>query len=86
MVNVADLSTGGRGHLTPEAARVLRDARYRRGLTVRTTAQRAGVSPAFVSRLERGERRPRVASAARLFDASGIRPDGAEIVLREVAP
>ncbi|MET7622771.1 helix-turn-helix domain-containing protein [Streptomyces sp. NPDC005408] len=42
----------------PDVAPRLRDLRRRRGLTLEAAAQRAGLSPAHLSRLETGNRQP----------------------------
>lgn len=42
----------------PDVAPRLRDLRRRRGLTLEAAAQRAGLSPAHLSRLETGRRQP----------------------------
>ncbi|MER5459710.1 XRE family transcriptional regulator [Streptomyces sp. NPDC002668] len=42
----------------PDVAPRLRDLRRRRGLTLEAAAQRAGLSPAHLSRLETGHRQP----------------------------
>ncbi|MFJ6521608.1 helix-turn-helix domain-containing protein [Streptomyces filamentosus] len=44
--------------LVPDVAPQLRALRRRRGLTLETAAQRAGLSPAHLSRLETGNRQP----------------------------
>ncbi|MET7860983.1 XRE family transcriptional regulator [Streptomyces sp. NPDC005318] len=49
---------GGVADELPEVAPRLRDLRRRRGLTLEAAAQRAGLSPAHLSRLETGRRQP----------------------------
>lgn len=49
---------GGVATTLPEVAPRLRDLRRRRGLTLEAAAQRAGLSPAHLSRLETGHRQP----------------------------
>ncbi|MFJ1847757.1 helix-turn-helix domain-containing protein [Streptomyces sp. NPDC088146] len=49
---------GGVADELPEVAPRLRDLRRSRGLTLETAAQRAGLSPAHLSRLETGRRQP----------------------------
>ncbi|MCX4820708.1 XRE family transcriptional regulator [Streptomyces sp. NBC_01142] len=49
---------GGSATTLPEVAPRLRDLRRRRGLTLEAAAQRAGLSPAHLSRLETGHRQP----------------------------
>ena len=52
--------------LDPDTAAELRLARKRLGLSLRQAARRARISPSYLSRLERGLRAPRVATAMRL--------------------
>lgn len=59
--------TQGRGALSPRAARLLKQARTRRGLTLRRAAREVGVNPGYLSRLERGLRRPSIEVACRLI-------------------
>jgi transcriptional regulator with XRE-family HTH domain len=54
-----------------EAARVLRYARRRAGLTQRALALRAGVPQPAIARIERGAVSPRVVTLAQLLAAAG---------------
>lgn len=54
-----------------DAARVLRQARLRAGLTQRELAARAGVSQSVVGRIESGAVIPRVDTLDRLLAAAG---------------
>lgn len=85
MDNDEVLLTEGRRHLTDEAAAVLREARRRRGLTVRGAAALAGLSPGYLSRLENAQRAPREPAAVALIRAVSMPPDEAEQLLRECA-
>ena len=62
-----------------DAARVLRQARRRAGLTQRQLGERAGVSQPVVARIESGAVVPRVDTLDRLLEACG---EGLESVLR----
>lgn len=57
------------------AGALIREARERHGLSQRALARRARTSPAWVSRLERGEVTPSVAALDRLLRAMGERLD-----------
>jgi transcriptional regulator with XRE-family HTH domain len=52
----------------------LRDARKRLGLTQEQVAERSGVHPTEVSRIEAGKRDPRVSTLLRLARALEVRP------------
>jgi transcriptional regulator with XRE-family HTH domain len=52
----------------------LRDARKRLGLTQEEVAERSGVHPTEVSRIEAGKRDPRVSTLLRLARAVEVRP------------
>ncbi|MHB8510621.1 MAG: helix-turn-helix domain-containing protein [Actinomycetota bacterium] len=54
-----------------EAARVLRSARKRAGLTQRGLAERAGVAQPVVARIESGKADPRVRTLSKLLRACG---------------
>jgi transcriptional regulator with XRE-family HTH domain len=56
-----------------DAGALIRDARRRHGLDQRELAQRAATSQTQVSRIERGEISPSVASLSRLLGAMGER-------------
>src|ERR671922_920230 len=56
-----------------EARALLRDARRRHGLDQRTLARRARTSQTQISRIERGEISPSVATLNRLLEAMGER-------------
>lgn len=53
--------------------RVLRDHRTAKNLSQRDLARRAGVSVDFISRIERGDRRPSLYVLARLASGMGLR-------------
>jgi transcriptional regulator with XRE-family HTH domain len=65
-----------------DAASLIRDARRRHRLDQRTLARRAGTSQTQVSRIERGEISPSVATLSRLLAAMGER---LELVARPAA-
>lgn len=50
----------------------LRAVRIAHGLSLRETAQRAGIDPAHLSRVERGERQLSVEALARLAEVLGL--------------
>lgn len=50
----------------------LRQARERAGLTQEAVAERSGVHPTEVSRIEAGKRDPRIATVVALADAVGV--------------
>jgi len=52
----------------------LRDARKRLGLTQEEVAERSGVHPTEVSRIEAGKRDPRTSTLLRLARALEVRP------------
>lgn len=52
----------------------LRDARKRLGLTQEEVAERSGVHPTEVSRIEAGKRDPRISTVLRLARALEVRP------------
>lgn len=54
------------------AARILRDARGRAGLTQRALSARAGVPQETIARIERSVTQPRVDTLALLLDACGL--------------
>jgi transcriptional regulator with XRE-family HTH domain len=54
------------------AARLMRRARERAGLSKRELARRAGTSPAAVVHYERGARDPGVETLGRILDAAGM--------------
>ena len=54
-----------------QAARLLRYARRRAGLTQRALAERAGVPQPAIARIERGVLSPRLAPLSHLLDAAG---------------
>lgn len=60
------------GDPTPLIARRLRDERARRGWTLDNLAQRAGVSKAMLSKLERSEASPTAALLGRISGALGM--------------
>ncbi|MEU9763125.1 XRE family transcriptional regulator [Streptomyces sp. NPDC047985] len=74
----------------PEVAPRLRDLRRGRGLTLEAAAQRAGLSPAHLSRLETGRRQPSLPmllGLARIYGTTvsellGERPPEREAIIR----
>lgn len=52
----------------------LRDARKRLGLTQEEVAERSGVHPTEISRIESGKRDPRASTLRRLARALEVRP------------
>jgi ribosome-binding protein aMBF1 (putative translation factor) len=62
--------TGSGDHLT--RIPTLRAVGIARGLSLEETARRAGMDPAHLSRVERGERQPSVDALARLAEALGL--------------
>jgi transcriptional regulator with XRE-family HTH domain len=52
--------------------RNLRQARERAGLTQEAVAERSGVHPTEVSRIESGKRDPRIATVEALAEAVGV--------------
>jgi transcriptional regulator with XRE-family HTH domain len=55
-------------------ARNVAQARTRAGMTQEDVAGRSGVHPTEVSRIERGQRDPRVSTVVRLAAALGVPP------------
>lgn len=55
-----------------DAARILRTARTRAGLTQRELARRAGTSQSVVARIEAGQTSPSAATLSRLLEAAGF--------------
>ena len=53
----------------------LKEWRERRLLTQRELAERVGVTPGTINRIERGVHRPRLATVRRLAEALGVDPD-----------
>jgi transcriptional regulator with XRE-family HTH domain len=72
-----------RGALSPRTARLLRQARIERGLGLREAARLLQLDPGYLSRLERGLRRPSVEVADRLGSVMGLVPDAADALLAE---
>ncbi len=65
-----------------ELARLLQSYRERLELTKAQLAQRVGVSPSFITYLERGQRRPSQAMLARLMQALDLTPSERKALLR----
>ncbi len=61
--------------MEPPKIQTLRRARSARMLTIRTLADKAGVSPYTVHQVECGARPPRLATIRRLSDALGVEPE-----------
>ena len=55
-----------------DAARLLRSARQRAGLSQRALAERGGTSQSVVARIETGDTRPTMATLTRLLGAAGF--------------
>jgi transcriptional regulator with XRE-family HTH domain len=71
----------------PSTGELIRAARLRKGLSARRLAALAGVSSAYVSRLEAGNLDPSLRSFARLAAALGLSPGEVwAVVLLEAAP
>ncbi|MFJ3905273.1 helix-turn-helix domain-containing protein [Streptomyces sp. NPDC090025] len=78
-----DVLPGGLPDGLPDVAPQLRALRRRRGLTLEAAAQRAGLSPAHLSRLETGNRQP---SLPMLLALARIYGTTVSELLGEVAP
>jgi len=61
-----------RGDVQLALGRNLRQARERAGLTQEAVAERSGVHPTEVSRIESGKRDPRIATVEALAEAVGV--------------
>jgi|1186.fasta_scaffold163221_1 transcriptional regulator with XRE-family HTH domain len=59
--------------MTPDAGALIRNARERHGISQQTLARRAATTQKQISRIERGEVSPSVATLARLLAAMGER-------------
>lgn len=59
--------------MPPDAGELIRDARKRHGLSQTTLARRAGTTQKQVSRIERAETSPSIATVTRLLAAMGER-------------
>src|SRR3954452_11719247 len=59
--------------MTPDAGALIRDARERHGISQQTLARRAATTQKQISRIERGEISPSVATLSRLLAAMGER-------------
>jgi transcriptional regulator with XRE-family HTH domain len=66
-----------------EAAKLVRDARSRAGLTQRELARRAGTAQSVVARIESGATSPSWQTLSRLLEAAGFELD---VTLRPVSP
>ena len=58
-------------HMEPKFNEILKAARIRRGLTNDALSRMADISPAMVTRLESGERKPTAEMCIRLANALG---------------
>src|SRR3954469_3830708 len=70
-----EVSTGSTVAEAVSAARLgprVRELRRGRGLTLEELAERAGVSRAMISKLERGEKNPTLVVAAKLAEGVGV--------------
>ena len=61
-----------RGDVQRALGKNLRQAREREGLTQEAVAERSGVHPTEVSRIESGKRDPRIATVEALAEAVGV--------------
>jgi transcriptional regulator with XRE-family HTH domain len=61
-----------RGDVQRALGKNLRQARERAGLTQEVVAERSGVHPTEVSRIESGKRDPRIATVEALAEAVGV--------------
>lgn len=61
-----------RGDVRRALGKNLRQARERAGLTQEAVAERSGVHPTEVSRIETGKRDPRIATVEALAEAVGV--------------
>jgi len=68
-------STASNEPFSRNAARVLRDARMRAGLSLRELARRAGTSHPTLVAYEAGRKSPSVATFLRILDACGFAVD-----------
>ena len=59
--------------MVPDAGALIRDARARHGISQETLARRASTTQKQVSRIERGDISPSIATVARLLAAMGER-------------
>lgn len=69
-----------RDAVSEEVARILREERKRKGLSMNTVSERAGLSRMMVSYVERQERNPTLDTLLRLSEALEI--DLAELIQR----
>jgi transcriptional regulator with XRE-family HTH domain len=63
------------GRMAPDVGALLREARGRHGVTQQTLARRARTTQKQISRIERGEVSPSIATVSRLLAAMGERLD-----------
>ena len=66
--------------MNAEVARILREERERRGLSVNVLSQRAGLSRTMISYVEREDRHPTLDTLVRITEALEI--DIAEVIRR----
>jgi len=69
--------------LPPDLAADLRHAREARGLSLRATARAIGIDAGYLSRLERGQRAPRMAVAVKWARALGVDGEVEERLMAE---
>lgn len=67
-----------------EVARLLRQIRAQRGVSVREVARKVGVDPSYVSRVERGEKQASPAFRQRLAEHYDLPADDLELAAGEV--
>lgn len=77
---------GNRHHLSPAAARELRDARRKLGLSQRNAARATGVSQGFLGHLERSGRAPSVETARMLISGLKMTAGAAARLLADSVP
>ena len=70
--------------MADEVAKLLREIRARRGVSVREVARQVGVDPSYVSRVERGEKQASPAFRQRLADHYNVPTDDLELAAGEV--
>jgi HTH-type transcriptional regulator, competence development regulator len=67
-----------------EVARLLREIRAQRGVSVREVARKVGVNPSYVSRVERGEKQASPAFRRRLAEHYEVPSDDLELAAGDV--
>lgn len=83
---MANPSSRQRGHLTPDTAARLREAREAAGVSLGQLHRRTGISAGFLSECERALKRPSIATLERLLEALPVDPQVEQALRREAAP